>query len=398
MSDNVKNYFKEIPNFLAYFVFSAFIGSMSPILIEIGKTFTIGPREISLIFASISIGGVFGRVTSFFYRIRLNNRHIVISAYTLLSILIIILSQLKNLTLFFIIYFLSGYLLGIIMVIASENLLESPVANKERLITISTSFSPLGSIVFPLIASALVKNGHDWKYLYYILLFMTVLVIILYLTINRHPRQSSGSVEQKLIFKGIFTNKKNNVVFVIMSFCILFYVMAEFIISNWSPTFFRIKGIIDVQGAGYMLSIFWVLVILGRFLVSFLAGRIKILYIILILSVVSLVSTVFLILSINSVSIYIFVGLAGLGYSGLYTMIFYSGSTIYKKGRGTLSTLMLLSSGIGQFIVSYLTKTVSKYNVSLSMFNGVIFMGILLILIITVIFYKKRSFSHPSIQ
>ena len=397
MSDNIKNYFKEIPNFLAYFVFSAFIGSMSPILIEIGKTFTIGPKEMSLIFASITIGGVLGRVTSFFYRIRLNNRHIVIGAYALLSILIIILSQLKNLTLFFVIYFLSGYLLGIILVISSENLLESPVANKERLITIATSFAPFSSIIFPLITSALVKNGHDWKYLYYILLFMTILVIILFLTINKHPKQSSGSGEQRLIFKGIFTSKKNNVFFIIMSFCILFYVMAEFIISNWSPTFFRIKGIIDVQGAGYMLSIFWILVILGRFLVSFLASRIKILYIMLMLTVISLVSTVFLILSTNSASIYLFVGLAGLGYSGLYTMIFFSGSTIYKKGRGTLSTIMLLSSGIGQFIASYLTKAVSKYDVSFSMLTAVIFISILLILIIVIIFYKKITSSRSLI-
>ena len=130
MRDSTKDYFQEIPNYLSYFIFSAFIGSMSPILIEIGKTFTIGPKDISFIFASITIGGVAGMLTSFFYRIRLNNRHIVISAYTLLSILIIILSQVKNLTLFFIIYFLSGYLLGIILVIASENLLESPVTNK----------------------------------------------------------------------------------------------------------------------------------------------------------------------------------------------------------------------------------------------------------------------------
>ena len=397
MSEDIKNYFKEIPNYLSYFIFSAFIGSMSPILIEIGKTFTIGPKDISFIFASITIGGVAGRLTSFFYRIRLNNRHIVISAYTLLSILIIILSQVKNLTLFFIIYFLSGYLLGIILVIASENLLESPVTNKERLITISTSFSPFGSIVFPLITSALVKNGYDWKYLYYILLFMTVLMIILYSTINRRPKQSFNAGEQRLIFRGIFTSKNNNVIFILMSFCILFYVMAEFIISNWSPTFFRIKGLIDVQGAGYMLSIFWILIIIGRFFVSFLASRIKILYIMLILALISLVSTVFLILSINSVSIYLFVGLAGLGYSGLYTMIFYSGSIIYKKGRGTLSTLMLLSSGIGQFIASYLTKTISKYNVSLSVFMAVIFISILLIFIIVIIFYKKRSLSQSLI-
>jgi fucose permease len=394
MRDNTNNYFKEIPNYLSFFVSAAFVGSMSPILIEIGKTFIIDPKDISLIFASITIGGVAGRITSFFYRIRFKNRHIIIGAYALLSILIAILSQLKNLTLFFIIYFLSGYLLGIILVIASENLFESTVNNKERLVTIATSFAPLGSIIFPLITSALVKNGYDWKYLYYILLFLTVLMAILYLTMDRRHKQSVSASEQRLIFRGIFTNKNNNVIFILMSFCILFYVMAEFVIANWSPTFFRIKGMVDVQGAGYMLSIFWILIILGRFLVSFLAGRIKILYIMLMLTLISLVSTVFLILSRNSLTIYLFIGLAGLGYSGLYTMIFYSGSIIYRKGRGTLSTLMLLSSGIGQFIASWTTKTVSKYNVSLSMYTGVFFICTLLILIIVIIFYKKLSYSN----
>ena len=169
----------------------------------------------------------------------------------------------------------------------------------------------------------------------------------------------------------------------------MFYVVPEFVLSNWSPTFYRMKSIIGVQSASYMLSILWTAIIIGRILFSFITGRIKSRYIMLILALISLASTVLLIFSKSSQSIYLLIGLAGLGYSALYPLILSAGSTVYKKGRGTMATLMLLSSGIGLSLASYLTRTISKYNMFLSMFMAVIFITILLVLIIILIFYMK---------
>jgi len=306
-----------------------------------------------------------------------------------LSILLIILSQIKTLTLFFIIYFLSGYLLGIILVIANENLLESPIVTKDRLIIIATSFFPLGSIVSSLIASALVRNGYDWKYLYYVLLSMAVLMIILYPTLSRHKKHSSVVRKQKLILKGIFTDRNNNIIFIIVFFCMMLYAMSEFVLLNWSPTFFRMESIINVQNAGYMISIFWAVVLISRISISFIIGRIKSRYLLLVMTLISLAFTVLLVFSNSSQSIYLFIGLAGLGYSGLFPLIFSTGSTAYEKGRGTLATLMLLSSGTGMSLASYLTKTVSKYNMFLSVFMAVIFVTVLLALIIVLTFYLR---------
>ena len=174
-----------------------------------------------------------------------------------------------------------------------------------------------------------------------------------------------------------------------MFFCLILYVVPEFVLSNWSPTFFRMESIIGVQSASYMLSIFWTAIIIGRILFSFIAGRIKSRYIMLVLALISMASTVLLIFSKSSQSIYLLIGLAGLGYSALFPLILSTGSTVYEKGRGTLATLMLLSSGIGLSLASYLTRTVSKYNMFLSMFMAVIFITMLLVLIIILIFYMK---------
>lgn len=401
MSDNIKDYFKEIPNYLSFFVFSSFLMSLSPILIEMGKTFNIGPSDLSLIFASATVGGIIGRLTSFFFRARFTNLQIIIASYTLLFVLIIILSQIKILALFFIIYFLSGYLFGIILVLSSENLLESPIANKDRLISIATSFYPLGSIVSSLIASSLVKNGYNWKYLYYVLAFMAVLAVILYLTIGRPAPKHispSGVRGKRLMFKGIFTDKKNNIIFILMFFCMIFYVMPEYILSSWSPTFFRLENIINVQGAGYMISIFWAAVTIGRILISLIAGKAKSRYIMLVLVLISLVSTILLVFSKSSLPVYIFTALAGLGYSGIFPLILSTGSTIYEKGRGTLATIMLLASDAGISLVSYLTRTISKYNMLLSVNMAIIFIVLLMALIISFIIYERKSFKTPLIN
>lgn len=167
--------------------------------------------------------------------------------------------------------------------------------------------------------------------------------------------------------------------------------MPEFIIANWSPTFFRMEGAIDVQGAGYILSIFWALLITGRIIVSFLSSKLKSVYIMLMLALISLISTVFLVFSTSSLSIYLFIGLTGLGYSGLYPLLFYDGSTVYRKGRGSLASLILLSSGTGQSFASYLDKIISKHNMLLSVFMAVISLAVLLVLIVVLIFYKKTN-------
>ena len=208
-SDSIQNYLREVPNYLSFFVFPAFLISLSPILIEMGEAFSIDPKDLNLIFAAFTVGGVAGRLTSFFYRAKFTNLHIMIASYSLLALLVTVLLLVKMLVLFFVIYFLTGYLLGIILVIASENLLESPIKNKGRLLTLATGFFPVGSFVAPLIASSLVSKGYGWEYLFYFLLAMAVLMIILYSIVGRRGTSNPVSNEPKLIFKGIFTNKPN---------------------------------------------------------------------------------------------------------------------------------------------------------------------------------------------
>ena len=79
--------------------------------------------------------------------------------------------------------------IGIILVVSSENLLESPISNKNSLITIATSFFPFGSIVSPLLASMLMKNGIDWQNIYYFLFSIAALTVILYSSLYRYLKK-----------------------------------------------------------------------------------------------------------------------------------------------------------------------------------------------------------------
>lgn len=387
----VIQYLAEFPNYLSYLVFSAFITSPSPILIEIGETFNADPKDLSLIFSIFAIGGIIGRVISFFLRKRFKILNIIITSYLLLIVFIILLSQLNNISLFFVIYFFSGLLLGLIMVMSNELLLESYVDNKNRLLTIATTFFPVGSVITPVLITTMVKNGLNWKYMYYIILCLVVFTLASYIQVTSRNKYSlSTKTKRNIRFKEIFKEKSNNIIFLFTTLLLTLYIISEFIVSQWSPTFLRIQKLFEIRTVGVLVSVFWLAIILGRFIVSFVVKKINSYLIIIIISSIAIISVIFLVVSDSYIAALIAIIFAGLGFSSIFPILFSAGSTIYEKGRGMLSAIMLLTSGIGSSLAPYLTQVISKKNIIWSMLLAVVFMGIIIIITIFLIFYEKQ--------
>ncbi len=147
--DTFKDYLCETPNFLAVFLLLIFILTTSPILIEISDSLGVSPEDLNIIFTFFNIGIVTGQLTSVFYNIKFKRIHITLFSYFLLIIVSTVLFFSKTLSLFFILYLLAGYILGVTYVQASENILECKVRNKDRILTMTFSFPPLMQLWHP---------------------------------------------------------------------------------------------------------------------------------------------------------------------------------------------------------------------------------------------------------
>jgi MFS transporter, FHS family, glucose/mannose:H+ symporter len=388
--DTFKDYLLQIPNFFALFLVPISYLSISPALIEIGKDLHTAPGNISLIFTFFPAGIVAGQLTSVFYNRRFKRSNIILTCYVLLFVINILLFFSKQLALFYVLSAIGGYLIGINYVQSTENILACNVKNKDRIITLMVTFYPLGALVAPLISSSFVKNNISWRFTYLVIAAIVVAIIILYVSISlRGQNKIIANTVQKISFKEIFVNRKINLIYFLTLFTIATYIVGEIVFANWSPTYLRLAKGLDIQSAALGVTFFQIFVVIGRFIASSIVGKIKARTILIFISCLAFVSIILFVLSDSKVFIYMTVSLAGLGYSAMYPLLLSSGSTLYEKGRGTLSSMLFASAYFGIAATPFITRKIGVLNLKFSILFALFFSGTATLLIIFLNYYEK---------
>ena len=392
--DRFVDYLAEIPNFFSIFIFSIFFNIASPILIEISKSTSILLTNLGFVFTFFTIGAALGMLTSVFYNRRFKKIQVIIAGYIVLIPITIVLGFSTSLILFWVLYFLSGYILGVIWIQANQFILVSKVRNKERIITIFLTFYPIGAFIAPFISSSIISAGFSWRSIYYIVIFMISINIILYIILlGRKSESASIQNEAKLPLKEIFTDKTKNLIFILILLAAYFYCSSEAIVATWTPTFLGLARNIPVQPASLALNLFWFFVIIGRLIVLTFAGRIKSTKIMLVISTLAIISMLVVVFIYNKYLIFILISIAGLGYSAMFPLLISVGSTLYEKGKGLLVTFLFLASNIGIASAPAITKFSSKASMQLSISFSFILMAIvtIIVLMITYLFNRRTS-------
>ena len=393
--DRFIDYLAEAPNFLSVFIFSIFYNVATLMLIEMSTSTGITTANLSLVFTFFTIGAVIGQFTSVIYNRKFKKIQIILAGYVITIPIITIISFNSNLILFYILYLISGYFLGVIWIQANQFVLENKVKNKDRIITILLSFYPVGALISPFISSTIIRMNLSWRFAYYIVVFLIVLNMILYvLILARRKEGAKDDSNSKLGIKEIFTDKARNIVFLLVFIAIVFYGTSETVVATWAPTFFRISRNLDIQSAGHALTLFWLFIVIGRGITLFIAGRVKAIKIMLVISILAIISMAVVIFMHSQILIYVFIAAAGLGYSAMFPLLISTGSTLYDRGKGILATGLFIAGNIGVTIAPFLTKFSSSWNMVLSISFSFIFMIIvsLIIFSIQLIVLRKKVF------
>ncbi|MHB8276801.1 MAG: MFS transporter [Candidatus Humimicrobiaceae bacterium] len=383
-------YLLETPNFLSIFLYPIFLISISPVLLDISNELNINLDSLNLILSFLIIGNIIGQLTSSLFNIKFRRFVIIITLYILLIPITLSLIFITKLYLFYILYFFSGYMLGVIWIQANGFLLESDIENKNRLINVALIFFPIGAILAPLISILISSLKLNWRYLYIITVLLIVITLIAYLILKRKNNPNKKINNDKAEFKGIFINTNYNKIFIVSVLTLFFYGITEAVIYTWSPTFFRIDKALTAQFASLTITIFWLAVTIGRILVGIVLCRIKPYIIAFWLSVISLLSLFFMIFISKGYIIFLTIFFAGLGYSGIFPLIFSTASLIYPKGKGILETILFVITSLGASFAPYLTGITLRLNIKYSVSIALIFMVLVsFLLILNIINYRK---------
>ena len=389
--DSFKDYLTEFPNYLSIFIFPLYFLTLSPILLDISRSTGINTGDLSLIFTFFTIGSVMGQLTSILYNKKFKSLTIIITGFIILIPITIILSLTRELYAFYILYLFSGYILGVIWLQANQNIIRSRIKNKDRLITVGLSFYPIGALLSPYISYSIVARGIDWRFIYYLLVLLILLILSLYLSITRKIEYLILKTEKKISLKKTFSQKSKNILFILTLIMLLFYTMSETVIATWAPTFFRSERLFNVGEAAFLISLFWAGILLGRIITGILAGRIKASYLILMLSLFSLIAIIILYFSQSKNSNLVMIIFVGLGYSSIFPLLVSSGSTIYRSGSGIFLTILFASANLGIAIAPYLTRFFSRFGMLASISLAPALMVVLVVLVIFSIIYSDIS-------
>jgi FHS family glucose/mannose:H+ symporter-like MFS transporter len=264
------------------------------------------------------------------------------------------------------------------------------VKNKSSVVNLGHVFLALGALTSPLIASNLIARGFGWRIIFYIIIFLVLVSSILYIVFEKRKKQVSPESIQKPSFKKIFKYRNKNIFLVLSLVILVFYFIQETIIFTWYPTFLRLGRSFDVYSAGYVISVFWVGIMVGRLIISVLSYKVRADHILFGLCILSLISLSIAIFSNLEILNYIGIGLAGLGFSGFVPLMIASSSSIFENQKDMVLTILLSIGIASNTLAPVIIKATSSHNLIMSVAITIIFMFMSGVFIIIRYFYQKN--------
>jgi len=388
---NLKNYLMEFPNFISLFIYPFFMMLPSPILLDMGAYFNVSPENMNIVITFLSAGVVLGIVALFFLKKQLKSSPIIIWAHILLLPTLAGLILTKYLSLFYILYFISGFFIGIIFMNANTSLIEGKVENKDSIVNLGHSFFAVGALTSPFFSSGIVSRQINWKFIYLAVIFFVLLSLASYLYQNKRDNSRKNLTEyNKTSYAGELFQDRNKFIYMAMTIVLhFFYVMSEVTVFSWTPTFFRIEKSFDLYSASFIVSIFWAGILAGRLMVSFLSYKFRAGSLLIALSIISLTGLSLIIFPVRQDINFIGAAITGLGFSGIPPLLISSAGRIFSSAKDLVLTIFFAVGIGGGSLIPFIIRAVASYSLFVSMIIAIIFMAIIVILVIIRKHYRK---------
>ncbi|MHB1347970.1 MAG: MFS transporter [Candidatus Humimicrobiaceae bacterium] len=387
---NLTSYVLEFPNFLSMFLFSFFMMLASPILMDISSYFNVTPENMNLIITFFMMGEVIGIISLISLNKKFRSSKVITATYILLIPVLIGLSLVTSLIFFYVLYLGAGILLGILFMNSNTSMLEGKVKNKDSVVNLGHGFFAIGALISPIFASTAVNNNISWRMLYLVVIGLVIISLASYIFANRKNQSDLLAKKDNLSMKEYFKYKEKNIYMVFTVVLMLFYVMSEVTIFSWAPTFFRIEKLFDIYSAGLIVSVFWIGILAGRLIISFLSYKLKAGTLLIMLSIISIIGLIVAIFPINHSINFIGAALIGLGFSGIPPLLISTAGKIFGSGKELSLTILFVVGIASGSMIPFAIRLIAGYNFFLSIAISLIFMVIFMVFVFIRKNYRKK--------
>jgi len=141
--------------------------------------------------------------------------------------------------------------------------------NKGLYLNITHIYFGLGALTAPIVFNFIFSKTSDFRSIYLILFFITLFTLIL-ISLAKYP--STNNREIKFAIIGKILSKRN---FIFLCILFAFTVGTQLTVSSWIPTLFQKILNISQKLSNYSLSFFWIAVVIGRVITTYMSKKLK---------------------------------------------------------------------------------------------------------------------------
>jgi len=207
----------------------------------------------------------------------------------------------------------------------------------------------IGALLIPAISSKMLMWGFRWKS---VLIIMAILEIIaIFITIKMEiPKNDKHPDDQRIITRKAFGNIRLYIFMAIL----FFYVGAENAFNGWVVTYLTEGVKLSEEFSQQMLSLFWVVMMFGRYLNSLISRKVLKETILLVSSIGAAVMMLFFVTASYQELIITIIIVMGLMFSGVYPITVANANPIIRGSA--LSGALLGSAGsLGSVFIPYVS-------------------------------------------
>ena len=349
------------PCYFSFFVNGAMVllvGAILPYIIEeAGINYSTAGGFLS----AFAIGNFLASFVNPVLAAKIGRKATIVSMCSLIPVMLFVITLLPPVPVIYLAFVLVGIGRGSVSIINNAVVNDNSDGKPAALNLLHMTFA-VGAFLSPFLTSLYISMGLGWRAVAYTIIAGSAIACILYATMKldyNWPKESKKAKES--------ANDKNSAdkqvfyktpLFYIMGLLLFLYLGLENCVNGWFVTYFKSMGIMSNAYATNLVSVTWVMVMLGRLLTAKLSSKINKNVLILINCIATAVFF-FLLIATQNLTV-ITIAIAGLGFffAGIYpTTVSAVGGIL--KGSNTGMSMFLAIAALGGIITPQIIGVVA---------------------------------------
>lgn len=292
---------------------------------------------------------------------------------------------------------LAGFGFGLIETVVGSTIIEFAEEQKTRAMTRVETFFGIGALLMPALSSLLISEGY-WRYTFPLLAVISLVSMLLWrkLTFGSVDALLDAAPKQaKEVRKQVQRVKYAKSHFPLLAVGILsfmVYVGMEMSFSNYLPSIMSERTGLNMAASATTMSLFWGTMVVGRMFAGRIAERSGYIRYLTVSILGGLVMYVLMTVVRNAFWNWIFIGVDGLAWSGVFSiMLLYINHYIPRMTERTTS-LMVACGGLGGLIFPEVTGwLMDRYSADAALWLMTGLAGVTLLLALFMHMYNRRA-------